>query len=449
MAERAPPARHARRPAADPLRRPVPLRRAAQDLEPLWGVRRPRLGRGRGGAPDDRRRDRGGARRVRRTAAASRVEAGLDGVELHGTHGYLLQQSFSPWGNRRDDEWGEPLAFGTAARRAGPRARIGREPVVGLRISTDDFMRRSAGGLGPEGLQRLAPALVDTGGLDYVSQSEGARTAHYARSIGSYRHPLGEFLPLAAALRAALDGARARDRRASASPRRGSPSRRSRPAICDLVAMTRALIADPDLVRKVRDGRRIRPCVGANQGCVDRMVGGLPITCFHNPDVGREGRGEPAAGRACRVDVLVVGGGPAGLKAAEIAARRGHRVTLVEREHELGGRLRLVRGIGAAAELFRSVEWLELELAELGVDVRLGLEADEALRRGRRRGHPRHRRASRRRPARRRARRVDPRALDRRGGDPRCLRRARARGRPARRPRDRAHRGARRVERRR
>ena len=78
------------------------------------------------------------------------VEAGLDGVELHGTHGYLLQQSFSPWGNRRDDEWGEPLAFARALI-ARVRREIGREPVVGLRISTDDFMSPERGGLGVEG----------------------------------------------------------------------------------------------------------------------------------------------------------------------------------------------------------------------------------------------------------------------------------------------------------
>ena len=95
------------------------------------------------------------------------------------------------------------------------------------------------------------------------------------------------------------------------------------------------MIADPDLVNKVRSGKRIRHCVGANQGCVDRMVGGLPITCFHNPDVGREERGEPEPALEAR-NVLVVGGGPAGLKAAEIAARRGHRVTLIERGARAG-----------------------------------------------------------------------------------------------------------------
>lgn len=304
------------------------------------------------------------------------VEAGLDGVELHGTHGYLLQQSFSPWGNRRDDEWGEPLAFGRALIER-VRTRVGPDPIVGLRISTDDFMPPDRGGLGVDGLRSVARAFVETGGLDYVSQSEGSRTGHYARSIGSYRHALGEFLPLAHRLRDALQ-ARVPVIAASRINDPAIAERALARGDCDVVAMTRALIADPDLVTKVREGGRIRHCVGANQGCVDRMVGGQAITCFHNPDVGRELRGEPEPADEAR-GVLVVGGGPAGLKAAEVAARRGHRVTLVERERELGGRLRHVRGLGDAAELLRSVEWLELELRDLGVDVRTGVEADETL----------------------------------------------------------------------
>jgi len=303
------------------------------------------------------------------------IESGIDGVELHCTHGYLLQQSWSPWGNRREDAWGEPLAFVRAIVER-IRAQAGREPIVGIRISTDDFLRRERGGLGPEGINAICRQLVDDGGLDYVNQSEGARTGHYARSIGSYRHPLGEFLPLARGLRDAI-GARVPVIAASRINDPAIAEEALRAGDCDLVAMTRAQIADPDLVRKTASGKRIRHCVGANQGCVDRMVGGLHITCFHNPDVGREERGEPSPAGEAR-SVVVVGGGPAGLKAAEIAARRGHRVTLFEREPELGGRLRWVRRLGDAAELFRAVEWLELELADLGVDVRTGVEAGES-----------------------------------------------------------------------
>ena len=348
------------------------------------------------------------------------VEAGLDGVELHGTHGYLLQQSFSPWGNGRDDEWGEQLAFARALI-ARVRREIGRVPVVGLRISTDDFMSPERGGLGVEALRGIASALVDTGELDYVSQSEGARTGHYARSIGSYRHGLGEFLPLAHGLREAI-GARVPIVAASRINDPAIAEKALAAGDCDIVAMTRAMIADPDLVNKIRSGKRIRHCVGANQGCVDRMVGGLPITCFHNPDVGREERGEPEPAVEPR-SVLVVGGGPAGLKAAEIAARRGHRVTLIEREPELGGRLRAVRGLGDAAELFRSIEWLELELADLEVDVRVGRRGRRGSPRRRGRGRARDRLTPGSRPD-RRGRRVDPGAVDRRGGGAERRRRA-------------------------
>lgn len=347
---------------------------ARQDLEPLWAFDDVVTGEGEAahrmsGAEIEEVLD------AFARAAAIAVESGIDGVELHATHGYLVQQSFSPWGNSRDDAWGEPLAFARALV-ARVRAAIGDEPIVGIRVSTDDFVSPARGGLGPERIRELVARLVSEGGLDYVNQSEGARTAHYARSIGTYRREPGEFLPLARALR---------ERLGAAVPVIGV-GKLHEPALaeraieagdCDLVAMTRAQIADPDLVAKLERGGRVRPCVGANQGCVDRMVGGLPITCFHNPDVGREERGEPAPADPPR-RVLVVGGGPAGLKAAEVAARRGHRVTLVERGHELGGRLRLVRRLGPAAELYRSIDWLRDELADLDVAVRLETEAGEA-----------------------------------------------------------------------
>jgi len=299
------------------------------------------------------------------TTARIAVEAGMDGVELHATHGYLLQQSFSPWANQRTDRWGQPLAFITEVMRR-VRTTIGRDKVMGLRISADDWVRPDRGGLGADGCRRIAAACVATGQLDYLNHSEGARASHYARSVGTWRRPHGEHLPLAQGLRAAIGAAIP----VVGVGRVTSPEEAEQAlaaGVCDLVAMTRAHVADPDVIAKALSGRttRIRPCVGANQGCVDRMVGGLPITCFHNPDVGREALArELAPGRG---SVLVVGGGPAGMKAAELAARRGYDVTLAEARARFGGRLLAVEKLGPKRELLLAVDWLERTLRELGV----------------------------------------------------------------------------------
>ncbi|MEZ5598831.1 MAG: FAD-dependent oxidoreductase [Pseudomonadales bacterium] len=145
--------------------------------------------------------------------------------------------------------------------------------------------------------------------------------------------------------------------------------------------MTRAQIADPDLVKKLQEGQahRIRLCTGANQGCIDR-TGAFPITCIQNPEVGEERRFQALAAAVVQPKkVLVVGGGPAGIKAAEIAARRGHAVTLVEAGQHLGGRLRLVEPMGAASNLMAAVSWIEQELSLLKVRIETGLMVDEAF----------------------------------------------------------------------
>lgn len=309
-------------------------------------------------------------------SAVLAVESGLDGVELHAAHGYLLHQSFSPWGNQREDVWGEPLRFAnTVIERV--RTAIGPDAVLGLRMSLEDWRRPEEGGLGAAGLREVAASLVATGKLDYLNTSAGSRSGHYARSVADYHHPPGGLLPLAAEMRRAIGGA---------VPLVGvgriiTPElaeQALRDGACDLTGLTRAQIADPDLLRKYERGETasIRRCVGANQGCVDRMVGGLPITCFHNPDVGRERLLQERRGQSPR-RVLVVGGGPAGLAAAVAAAQRGHRASLVERADALGGRLRLAAGV--AAELMHSIEWRRGELERLGAEVMLGTAADAAL----------------------------------------------------------------------
>jgi NADPH-dependent 2,4-dienoyl-CoA reductase/sulfur reductase-like enzyme len=147
----------------------------------------------------------------------------------------------------------------------------------------------------------------------------------------------------------------------------------------DAVTLVRALIADPEWVSKASAERanEIRACTGCNQGCYGNLTQGYPITCVTNPIVGREKTlGTGTLRRAStRKRVVVVGGGPAGLEAAWVAAARGHDVTLVERSAQLGGKIRLAAMLPGRAEMSAFADWRADECLRRGVDVRLGVEA--------------------------------------------------------------------------
>jgi 2,4-dienoyl-CoA reductase-like NADH-dependent reductase (Old Yellow Enzyme family) len=312
-------------------------------------------------------------------AAELITASGIDGIELHGGHGYLLHQSIAPWINNREDEWGQPLRFYKAVL-ARVRRGLGSDGLLGIRLPSDDLRPPDQGGLGRERLGEIAVELVNTGCVDYLNPTEGSAAWHYTRVVGTYRRPHGEFLPGTRAIREAVGGrvavlgvGRITDiETAEAALQRGD---------CDLVGMTRAQIADPDLVQKGLRGEshRIRRCVGANTGCIDRNARGEYAMCFHNPDVGREHRLRTLEPSANPRSVLVVGAGPAGLKAAEIAARRGHRVVLAERRKRIGGRLATITEVTPAHELVESVDWIARELHILEVGVRLETEIDDAF----------------------------------------------------------------------
>ena len=146
-----------------------------------------------------------------------------------------------------------------------------------------------------------------------------------------------------------------------------------------MVGMTRAHVADPDLIAKLRAGRLedIRPCVGANM-CIRNGLEGRSIGCIHNPQAGRELTwGDPAPAEQSR-NVAVIGGGPAGLEAARVAALRGHRVTLYEQSEHLGGQLRTWTRLASKRELHRIVEWQQRQLERLQVRIRLGHRVESA-----------------------------------------------------------------------
>lgn len=312
------------------------------------------------------------------TASELAVQCGIDGVELHGGHGYLLHQSMAPWGNFRTDRWRrEDLLFWNLVIERVRRA-IGPDRILGTRFSGDDHRSPEEGGLSTEQLAEIASRLTDLGEIDYFNITEGSNDGHYGRVVGTYHRPHGDFLASAARIREGI-GRRVpvigvsritTPEEAEAALERGD---------CDLVALTRAQIADPDFVKKARSGAgaRIRPCVGANQGCIDRSAKGMTITCFHHPEAGNERRIDWQKARAPK-RITIVGAGPAGLKAGEIAARRGHQVIILERSNRIGGRLAAISDVTSASELRLSVDWLEGEMDALPVEIRLNVEADAA-----------------------------------------------------------------------
>jgi 2,4-dienoyl-CoA reductase-like NADH-dependent reductase (Old Yellow Enzyme family)/thioredoxin reductase len=310
--------------------------------------------------------------------ARNHVDGGYDGTELKVAHDGLLRQMLSPLYNQRDDEYG-----GDRQRRErfvrevleAMRAEAGPEHIIGIRFPFDEF---APGGFDlEEGLQLIAD-ITSWGVVDYVTSDLGVHTAlrfcnppmstppGFARYAIEAAHQVID-VPLIAYGRIRTP------EMAEEILERGE---------ADLIGVARALITDPEWVRKAQNGdsKRIRKCIGCNQGCLDRLWYGQEITCILNPAAGREARfGEGTLEQAEEpMRIAVVGGGPAGMKTAEVAARRGHHVTLFERGNALGGAVRTLAAAPSRRDFIDSTRWLEGELLALGVDIRLGREVDAA-----------------------------------------------------------------------
>jgi len=293
-------------------------------------------------------------------------EAGFDFIEIHGAHGYLINQFMARNSNKREDHYGG--SFDNRIRflmelLADIKAKAGCDYPVGIRINGNDFI---TDGWTLDDTLRLAP-LLETAGADYLHVSAGVYGSTEL-TIPSVYAPQGCFVHLAEAVKQVVSlpvVAVGRIKHADMADRIIAEGR------ADAVAMGRALLADPELPNKAcTNGAAIRPCIGCCLGCIHAVLQLEPGGCVVNPDVGREYllKDEDPAD-ASRV-VLVVGGGPAGLAAARMAAVRGHRVVLIEAGEALGGLFRLATRAPGRQEAGDILAYFEAELARLQVDIR-------------------------------------------------------------------------------
>ena len=306
--------------------------------------------------------------------AESCRNAGFDGVELHLGHGWLLHEFLSPIWNRRTDQYGG--SFENRLRLSLEvveeiRSRIGEDFVVGARISLTDGVE---GGLEVEDAIDVGNGLSGDGGIDYATMTAGGVQA--ASLYGSPSDlPRGHLIDLIARFKAGTDldviGIGGINEPQDAE-------RIVADGVADMVAMTREQIADPEFVQKISSGREneIYHCIRVNQGCIGRVGRGLPIGCTINPAAGREARfGAGTLIPAAKPESwLVIGGGPAGMKAAVGLAERGHEVTLAEASDQLGGQVKLILKTPGRESLAWLVGDLERHLERLDVRVELQRE---------------------------------------------------------------------------
>jgi 2,4-dienoyl-CoA reductase-like NADH-dependent reductase (Old Yellow Enzyme family) len=310
-------------------------------------------------------------------AAAARAQAsGFDGVEVFAAYHALVDQFWTPWSNRRTDAWGgsfEARMRFSCEVLGRIRERCGEDFIIGLAVSVDPGAEAT---LAVDALSEVVAWHDERRLMDYVTCGTGSYFDFFQIIPTSlYDQRLGE--PHAAALKGVVRHALVQAESHIRTPEAAEAVLAAGHA--DLVSIVRGQIADPHLVNKARAGRpeEVRPCISCNQLCWGRRSRDYWISCLVNPSAGREfewggDRFEPATNPR---RVLVVGGGPAGLESARVAAERGHTVTLLERQAALGGQFRLAGRQPSRKQILDLLVWFERRLAALGVDVRLGVDA--------------------------------------------------------------------------
>ena len=302
---------------------------------------------------------------------ARRLEkAGVDGCEILCSMGYLLAQFLNPRVNLRRDEYGGSIENRLRIVReilADIRAKVGEDMVVGIRISGDEM---SPEGLTPEDVIEICQLLDAEPGLDYLNVIAGTST-----SLGGSIHIVPPMFvdnayvaPFAATVKANVS------KFVFVGGRINQPQQADQVVAtdqADVCGMTRAMICDPQMANKARTNRAddIRACIGCNQACIGHFHMGYPVSCIQYPETGRELQyGQREAARV-KKRVMVVGGGPGGMKAAAVLAERGHDVTLHEATARLGGQALLAQTLPGREEFGGIVTNLSRECELAGVKV--------------------------------------------------------------------------------
>ena len=303
-------------------------------------------------------------------AALRAIESGFDAVEILGSAGYLISQFFSPLTNLRGDGYGgsfqNRMRFGIEVVEKVRKAVGPSYPII-MRLAGNDFME----GSNTNSEAALFAHELEKAGVDLFNVTGGWHETRIPQLTMFV--PRRAFTYLAQGIKSAVSVPVIASNRIN-HPRIGEEILRYGEA--DMVAMARGLLADPDLPEKARTGKadQIFRCVACNQGCFDHVFSFRSVACLVNPRAGCEEEFFVTPSSKPK-KVLVIGGGPAGMKAACVAAERGHRVTLVEKSSRLGGQVLLNAKIPGRTEMISVVEDLENNLKSLPVEILLSEEA--------------------------------------------------------------------------
>lgn len=307
-------------------------------------------------------------------------EAEMDGIEIGCQYGYLIAQFLNPRTNHRNDEWGgspeNRLRFLRAVI-ANVRKKIGRDILVGLRISADEM---DHDGLTNAEIVDLCRTIDRDRSVDYLSFTAGTGTSNLgwlsmvppAPAAAGLLGPYTEKVKQVTSLPVMVAGRINQPQIAESILQKGQ---------ADMIGMVRTLIADPAFVRKTAEGKidDIRACIGCNQACIGHRMAGNQVSCIQYPESGREAKYLKKVRSATPKRIMVIGGGPGGMKAAAVAAERGHTVALYEREARLGGQVLLAQMLPGRAEFGGLVTNLARELKLSGVRVERNVNVTAAF----------------------------------------------------------------------